>query len=258
MIKDLRAELSIEKNEAEKYRKETHLEMERREKQKIERAANDQHRNDELNKRVDELNLLTLSHIRGLYDQCLEEENILHIEGALPGTKVTRIPPSDQRSTPIKYIEEQITKKKSSTHIEWGVVLEDEKERRKVFGNLNNRVLMNLGHIDSLIKRLHTKHTYELKRLKNNHAKEVRNACATYDERIANLEGRGKEREDRLNEVSTNCISTKKRLTTADSNIVTLKKEREDGLEATQGLKNTVANTSEALSKTRSDLDKVC
>jgi hypothetical protein len=258
VIRDLRSKVSIGEREGAKFREDIQVSMAMREKQEEERATKDQQRNDKLSKRAEELTHLTLSHIQGLYDQCLDEEQILGFQRVLPTTRVTWILSSYQESTPLNYIEDMISQKTDSTRIDWGVVLEDEKERRIVFGNLNNRVLMNLSRIDSFIKRLHTKHDYELNRLKDTHGKRVSNICRTYDEKISILEGIGKDRENRLNEMSKECIDTKRSLASGESHIVTLTTEREEGLETIQLQEKAITKTNETLVNTRSDLDKVC
>lgn len=250
LIKDLRAELLKEKKEAEAFRKDTKLNLEMREQKESERSANDQRRNNDSSKQVDELTNLTLSHIQGLYDQCLEQELILIAEGALPKTRVKRMSSSSEQITPIKSIEEKISQQIDSTHINWKVELEDEHERRKVFGNLNNRVLMNLGHIDSLIKRLHAKHSNEI----CNHVKKVDSICATYDERITLLEDKGEEQKRRFSEVSEECNKQKRKLATAESEILVLTRERDECNKKIQEIQTKLASTCETLASTRSHL----
>ena len=253
LIKDLRAELLKEMKEAEAFRKDTKLNLEMREQKEAEKSTNDQRRNDDLSKRVDDLTHLTLSHIQGLYDQCLEQELILTAEGALPKMRGTRMLSSSEQRTPIKSIEEKIWKKIDSTHVNWILELEDEIERRKVFGNLNNRVLMNLGHIESLIKRLHAKHSNEI----CNHAKKLDSIRTTYDERIILLEDKGEEQDRRFTEVSKELDTTKKRLETAESEILVLTRERDDCNETIQGIQTKLEGTCDTLVSTRSHLEKV-
>ena len=160
---------------------------------------------------------------------------------------------SSEQNTPIKSIEEKISQKIDSTHINWKLELEDENERRKVFGNLNNRVLMNLGHIDSLIKRLHAKHSNEI----CNHVKKVDSICATYDERITLLEDKGEEQKRRFSEVSKEFDTTKRNLATAESEILVLTRERDECNETIQGIQTKLAGTCDTLATTRSHLETV-
>jgi len=111
---------------------------------------------------VDNLSTLTSSYIRGLFDHCLAQENILRLGESLPSNRtstITHIP-----ETNLSLVMDRLGKKLDSSHVNWGSVLADEKDRRQIYGNLNNRMHMNLNEIDKLIKTINKKHEAQMKR----------------------------------------------------------------------------------------------
>ena len=266
-VKHLQHLLTKEKEEAESYHLQMQLQLQKINTVEQERASRDKVRNDELTNMVNTLSNLTSSHIQGLYDQCLEQEHILRLEGALPSTGTTSqvavavavatkksISPG---SEPMKHINEKLAHKTESVHLNWETILEDESDRRAIFGNLNNRVQMNLGHLDRHIKRMHGKHSNAMKRAEKLQKKRFNDSCTSYDRRIFALETTAKRRTMELDDLSVDCSDTKRRLKNARSSIESLKSDLTNSNKTIEILEDKLSKATHRIASIQGELEKV-
>ena len=252
----LKDSLSKEKQEANAFREETKVEVQKCQSIEHDRAAKDLAANEELTQKVNVLTNLSASYIQGLYDQCLEQEQILLLEGALPsvhGTKKNT--KSDIES--LRHIEEKLKQKKDSIHINWEMMLKDESVRRIIFGNLNNRTQMNLGHIDKLIQKLHAKYGNEMRRVNKTNEQRLNGVCTSYDDKISLLQTQATRTDTELDLVSTDCLETKKHLATALSDIERMKVDKTNCDETIVGLDQALSETKQSNASLNNELSKV-
>ena len=255
-ITTLKRGLKKEKEASESFRLQTRLELKKMQTIEQQRAQEDKTTNDNLTNKGNLLMNLTSSHIQGLYDQCLEQEHILRLECALPSSISTK-KSSSSVSEALKNIEDKLAQKVESIHLNWEALLEDECNRRVVFGNLNNRAMMNLGHIDRLIRRLHGKYENDLKRAEERNKERLNGMCASYDEKRSLLESQEKQKAIELERVSLDCFDTKKRLTTALTGIDSLKEEASSCKKIIKDQERSILEAKKTIATTESDLVKV-
>ena len=211
--KSLEEAVMKEKETFKSFRQESEIKCKNQQTLEEERAKMDRTENTDLKEKVDFLINLTSSYIQGLYEQCMEQEHILTLEDALPNniSKSTKAR-SSHILDPLKLIEDKLSQKVESIHLNWEKLLEDESHRRVIFGNLNNRVQMNLGRIDMLIKRLHGKYGNDLKREEERHAKKLNDLKKLHSEKISHFESQMKKKVAELRNLSLHYSDTRNQL----------------------------------------------
>ena len=113
---------------------------------------------------------LSSSHIQGLYDYTMALEKILENGGkdnVKPALKYT------ENNKNLSYILNKLEKRLDSTDINWKNLLEDEGDRRHIFGNLNNRLHLNLFKLKKHIENLHRKHRLERNKILHESARKI-------------------------------------------------------------------------------------
>lgn len=152
---------------------------------------------------VEVLSTLTSSYIRGLYDHCMVQEKILLLAETPPPTsmKARRIPISLAGGS-LGLVMERLDKKFESVNIDWDSVLMDDKDRRQIFGNLNNRMQINLNSIDRFITKIRGKYDYEMKQMGEDNTRKELDIHSAHAVQLCKLEDNQIQLEEELNKLS--------------------------------------------------------
>lgn len=151
------------------YRSDTKKEIEMNQIKEENRKAQDEAIKNELHQRIDFFMIITSSYIQGLYDQCLAQEQLMLVEDPTFRPAISRQRLKGGNTKNLNLILEQLNNKIESIHINWEGMLQNDDDRRVIFGNLNNRSQLNLSYIDDLIKKIHIKYTSEVARIESDH-----------------------------------------------------------------------------------------
>ena len=164
-ISELDDQIKDQKMKADKNHSVMEAEMIRRYREEEIRRITDEGIKTDLLERIDALKVMTSSYIQGLYEQCLAQEIILSRDvpsGQIKPTKMI----SKKSISIFDFVLDRLEAKIESTQIDWGVLLEKDEDRRKIFGHLNNRSHMNISQIDELIKLIHSRKSTEMHHMK--------------------------------------------------------------------------------------------
>jgi len=133
---------------------------------------------------IEVLSTLTSSYIRGLYEHCIVQENILPLlEESPPPDRPAKISEGN-----LALVMERLNKKIESAHVDWDSVLMDDKDRRQIFGNLNNRMQMNLSDINRFIAKIRRKHEVEMRRKGEDNALKELNVKKSYEVQLCKVD----------------------------------------------------------------------
>lgn len=164
-ISELDDQIKDQKMKADKNHSVMEAEMIRRCREEEIRRITDEGIKTDLLERIDALKVMTSSYIQGLYEQCLAQEIILSRD--VPSGQIKPTKMISKKSIPIfDFVLDRLEAKIESTQIDWGVLLEKDEDRRKIFGHLNNRSHMNISQIDELLKLIHSRKSTEMHHMK--------------------------------------------------------------------------------------------
>jgi hypothetical protein len=202
-IANLEREILLKVDEDKEYRQKVKLDIdsynEAEEKRTVQYAAEKDMITDKLNV----LDSLTSSYIRGLYDHCLAQDEILDIESKERKTKN----PSKNgiQSNKLSYVFERLENKSESMHIDWDEILGNENDRRQIYGKLNNRAERNLSDISKLINRMRSRHGAIMKKSQDKCDQKLLNQRSSYESHLTGLRKSVQEKETALSEI-TSCF----------------------------------------------------
>ncbi len=179
--------LDQEKALFHKYRSDMKKEIEMNQIKEENRKAQDETIKNELHERIDFFMIITSSYIQGLYDQCLAQEQLMLVEDPTFRPATSRQLKGGNTKN-LNLILEQLNNKIESVHINWEGLLQNDDERRVIFGNLNNRSQLNLSYIDDLIKRIHIKYTSEVARIESDHGSSLDQLLSKYKNEKSKLQ----------------------------------------------------------------------
>ncbi|GFH51689.1 hypothetical protein CTEN210_08165 [Chaetoceros tenuissimus] len=253
-IQELQQQLQLKNLEFDKYRNDAEKMLKVKQEEESIRIAKDEEEKKNLKIHIGSLQNLCLSHIQGLYEQCLDQERILKREGANP--KSSSIHQKPKTSSAFEVVEERLLREVASTSIEWKTLISDDKARRSVLGNLNNRVLMNIGYIDCTIQRLHKRHSNEMKRTKIGHDQVLKDTTENFSYMIQELEFALEEKASALREFASKYQEKDKLLTKSETKVACIEKELESAVKQSLQLRNDLIGTKDTLEKTKDSLQR--
>jgi len=117
---------------------------------------------------------LLLSSIRSSYENCLANERLLADNNAELCTNDQKLERGvDPINEKVATIIEHLERSDASDCIDWVSILEDEKDRRHIIGNLNNRLQMGQFSLVKAFQKIHQAHTNSLRDCRDVHKQEV-------------------------------------------------------------------------------------
>lgn len=251
-IQELQERLRLKSLEFDEYRNDTEKTLKVKQEEESIRTTKDNEEKKNLKTHIDSLQNLCLSHIQGLYEQCMDQECILKKEGADPKSKSLHHKP--RTSSAFEVVEEKLLREVASTSIDWKTLISDDESRRSVLGNLNNRVLMNTGYIDCTIQRLHKRHSNEMKRTIIGHEQVLKDTTENFSCMIQELEFVLEEKANALQEATSKYQEKETLLTISESKVVCIEKELESSVTQLSQLRNDLLDTKKILEQTKDSL----
>ncbi len=223
-IYELEEDIRKNTKEHKEYRIEVDKEMKRRQREEDVRAEKDLALKNTMSDRITFLSTMTSSYVQGLYEQCLAQEELILLEdssSSLPNPKTSKMSShknfskGETKETKLEIIMERLEKKVDSIHIDWEGMLEHDDDRRKIFGNLNNRSQINLSHIDDLIKKIRVKNQSDIERLEVGFKKKMEDNISKHQDDVFRLQKEINLKESSFRKVNATLKETKDHLSKA-------------------------------------------
>lgn len=197
---------------------------------------------------------LTSSYIQGLYEQCLAQEELILIEGSsLPVHNKQKIRTQTKKNLILERLENKI----DSIHIDWEGILKNDDDRRKVFGNLNNRSQINMSHIDELVKRIHSKNSSETMRIQKGHENELMDTFSRHRNELARLQKQIRFKDSNYNVLDMSLKKQKEQLSNASIDIKKLNETLKEKQRRIDNLDSQILHAKKEESFMQQDLLKV-
>ena len=197
---------------------------------------------------------LTSSYIQGLYEQCLAQEELILIEdSSLPAYTTQKI----GNRTKSNLIIERLENKIESIHIDWEGILQNDDDRRKVFGNLNNRSQINMSHIDYLIKRIHSKNSSETTRIQKGHENELVEIFSRHRNELSRLQKQMSIKDSNYKTLDTSLKKQKEQLSNASIDIEKLNEVLKEKQRRIDNLDSQILNAKKKEASLQQDLSTV-
>lgn len=253
-IDQLEEAISMEKLRSEEYRLKMDNELKMQQINEEKRIEEENMVKQGLADRIDFFMTLTSSYIQGLYEQCLAQEELILIEGSsLPVHNKQKIRTQTKKNLILERLENKI----DSIHIDWEGILKNDDDRRKVFGNLNNRSQINMSHIDELVKRIHSKNSSETMRIQKGHENELMDTFSRHRNELARLQKQIRFKDSNYNVLDMSLKKQKEQLSNASIDIKKLNETLKEKQRRIDNLDSQILHAKKEESFMQQDLLKV-
>ena len=199
-IASLEREILLKADKDKKYRHQVKLDMDECKEAKEKMTVQNEAEKEIMKEKLSALDIISTSYIRGLYDHCLAQFDILNVESG----KEIKTKKRNIQSNQVSHVFEMLEKKVESMHIEWDEMLADENDRRKIYGKLNNLTTKNLSDISDFIGRIRSRQVVMMKRSKDEYSQKLINQSLLYENDLTLLRKSLNEKENELSDITLN------------------------------------------------------
>ncbi len=117
---------------------------------------------------------LIVSYIRTAYENCLAQEKILEKNGSELHTNIRLFQKTDKaKNEKSQIVFRHLDDANNSDAIDWVSFMKDDADRRHVFGNMQNRLLMGQFSLEKCFEKIHRSHRLEVRKCQDGHKKEM-------------------------------------------------------------------------------------
>jgi hypothetical protein len=136
---------------------------------------------------------MTTSFIRLLYDRCLVFGKVLK-ENKRDGMTVNK----DQSDNAFFQLCDCLDKNLDSERLDWNKLLDEDSDRRQIFGNMSNRLVSDSNQLMDLLQMHQVKRRTDLEKLQRTSELNMKRRLGEFHDQVSSLENRVKHKDEEL------------------------------------------------------------